>query len=42
MDDTESKIYAWAKEYAQDNGLKLNPDYDIVVLAIKGLCPEQK
>jgi ferredoxin-thioredoxin reductase catalytic subunit len=36
MDDIESKIFEWAKDYAPKNDLKINPDYDIVVLAIKG------
>lgn len=38
MDDTESEIFKWAKDYAQKNGLFLNPDYDLVVQAIKGLA----
>jgi len=42
MDDIESGIYEWAKEYAKDNGLKLNPDYDIVVQAIKGLAQNKR
>jgi ferredoxin-thioredoxin reductase catalytic subunit len=42
MDDSESQIYEWAKEYAQKNGLKTNPDYDIVVFAIKGLAQNKK
>ncbi len=42
MDDIESGIYEWAKGYAKDNGLKLNPDYDIVVQAIKGLSQNKR
>ena len=38
MDDIESQIYEWAKNYAEKEGLKLNPDYDIVVQAIKGFA----
>ncbi len=42
MDDIESQIYEWAKDYAEKNGLKLNPDYDVVVLAIKGLAQNKR
>jgi ferredoxin-thioredoxin reductase catalytic chain len=42
MDDIESEIYGWAKDYAEKNGLKLNPDYDIVVQAIKGLAQNKR
>ena len=42
MDDIESETYEWAKEYAESNDLKLNPDYDIVVLAIKGLAQNKR
>jgi ferredoxin-thioredoxin reductase catalytic subunit len=42
LDDIESKIFEWAKEYAQKNDLKINPDYDIVVLAIKGLAQNKR
>ena len=38
MNDIESGIYEWAKENAEQSGYKLNPDYDIVVQAIKGLA----
>jgi len=38
MNDMETKIYEWAKENAKQNDYKLNPDYDIVVQAIKGLA----
>ena len=38
MNDLESSIQNWAKENAKQNGYKLNPDYDIVVQAIKGLA----
>jgi len=31
MEDIESKIYAWAKEYAQKEGLKINSDQGIMV-----------
>lgn len=37
MNDIETTIYEWAKENAKEKGYKLNPDYDIVVQAIKGL-----
>jgi len=42
MDDIESEIHEWAKDYAEKNGLKLNPDYDLVVQAIKGLAQNKK
>ena len=42
MDDIESEIHEWAKDYAQKNNLKLNPDYDIVVQAIKGLARNKR
>ena len=42
LDDIESKIFEWAKEYAQKNDLKINPDYDIVVLAIKGFAQNKR
>ncbi len=42
MDDIESQIYEWAKNYAEKEGLKLNPDYDIVVQAIKGLAQNKR
>lgn len=42
MDDTESEIFKWAKDYAQKNGLFLNPDYDLVVQAIKGLAQNKR
>ena len=40
MDDIESQIYEWAKDYATKNGLSLNPEYDIVVLGNKRSCPK--
>ena len=36
--DTESEIYELAKENAGESGYKLNPDYDIVVTAIKAIA----
>lgn len=42
MDDIESEILEWAKDYAQKNGLFLNPDYDLVVVAIKGLAQNKR
>jgi len=42
MDNTESEIFEWAKDYAQNNGLLLNPDYDLVVQAIKGLAQNKR
>ena len=42
MDDIESQIHEWAKDYAEKNGLKLNPDYDLVVQAIKGLAQNKR
>lgn len=42
MDDIEGQIYEWAKDYAEKNGLKLNPDYDVVVQAIKGLARNKR
>ena len=42
MDDIESQIYQWAKDYANKNGLGLNTDYDIVVQAIKGLAQNKR
>lgn len=42
MDDIESAIHEWAKDYAEQNGLILNPDYDVVVLAIKGLARNKR
>lgn len=42
MDNTESEIFEWAKDYAQKNGLLLNPDYDLVVQAIKGLAQNKR
>ena len=42
MDDVESQIYEWAKDYAGKNDLKLNFDYDIVVQAIKGLAQNKR
>ncbi|TAN46182.1 MAG: FtrB [Candidatus Methanoperedens sp.] len=42
MDDIESQIYEWAKDYATKNGLNLNTDYDIVVQAIKGLAQNKR
>ncbi|TFH41553.1 MAG: FtrB, partial [ANME-2 cluster archaeon] len=30
MEDTETEIYEWAKQNAEEHGYKLNPDYDIV------------
>ena len=42
MENIESKIYEWAKDYAEKNNLQLNSDYDIVVLAIKGLAQNKK
>jgi ferredoxin-thioredoxin reductase catalytic subunit len=34
MEDIESKIFAWAKEYAEKEGLKINSDQGIMVQAI--------
>ena len=42
MDDIESQIYEWAKDYAEKNNLRLNSDYDIVVSAIKGLAQNKR
>ncbi|WAM22444.1 MAG: FtrB (plasmid) [Candidatus Methanoperedens sp.] len=42
MNDIESEILEWAKDYAQKNGLLLNPDYDLVVGAIKGLAQNKR
>ncbi len=42
MDDIESQIYEWAKSYAEKESLKLNPDYDIVAQAIKGLAQNKR
>jgi ferredoxin-thioredoxin reductase catalytic subunit len=42
MEDIESKIYAWAKEYAEKEGLKINSDQGIMVQAIKGLAMNKK
>ncbi|MCX9075722.1 MAG: FtrB [Candidatus Methanoperedens sp.] len=42
MDDIESQIYEWAKDYAEKNSLRLNSDYDIVVSAIKGLAQNKR
>jgi ferredoxin-thioredoxin reductase catalytic chain len=42
MDDIESQIYGWAKDYAEKNSLRLNSDYDIVVSAIKGLAQNKR
>ena len=36
--DTESEIYELAKKNAGESGYKLNPDYDIVVTAIKAIA----
>lgn len=38
LEDLETEIYEWAKENAEKSGYKLNPDYDIVVTAVKGLA----
>lgn len=42
MDDLETSIYEWAKENAEKSGYRLNPDYDIVVIAIKGLAHNKR
>lgn len=42
MNDIESEIHEWAKDYAEKNGLRLNTDYDLVVQAIKGLAQNKK
>ncbi|MDO9517054.1 MAG: ferredoxin-thioredoxin reductase catalytic domain-containing protein [Methanosarcinaceae archaeon] len=40
--DIESEIYALAKENAEESGYKLNPDYDIVVTAIKAIANNKR
>lgn len=42
FDDIESEIYEWAKKNAEETGNKLNPDYDIVSMAIKGIANHKK
>jgi len=42
MEDVESKIYEWAKEYAQKEGLKINSNQGIMVQAIKGLAQNKR
>jgi len=42
MDDIESGIYEWAKRVRRRECLTLNPDYDIVVQAIKGLAQNKR
>jgi len=41
-EDFETEIYEWAKANASASGYKLNPDYDIVMTAIKGLAKNKK
>jgi ferredoxin-thioredoxin reductase catalytic subunit len=41
-EDFETEIYEWAKVNASASGYKLNPDYDIVMTAIKGLANNKK
>ncbi|MGP8321530.1 MAG: ferredoxin-thioredoxin reductase catalytic domain-containing protein [Methanosarcinaceae archaeon] len=36
-DNIETEIYESAKKSAEESGYKLNPDYDIVVIAIKAI-----
>ncbi len=42
FNDSEMGIYEWAKQNAEENGYKLNQDYDIVAIAIKGLANNKK
>lgn len=42
FEDMESDIHKWAKANASASGYKLNPDYDIVMTAIKGLTNNNK
>jgi len=41
-EDLETEIYELAKANASELGYKLNPDYDIVMTAIKGLANNKK
>jgi len=41
-DNKETEIYEWAKQNASELGYVLNPDYDIVAMAIKGLANNKK
>lgn len=41
-EDLETEIYELAKVNASELGYKLNPDYDIVMTAIKGLANNKK
>jgi len=41
-EDLETEIYELAKANASASGYKLNPDYDIVMLAVKGLANNKK
>jgi ferredoxin-thioredoxin reductase catalytic subunit len=36
--ETETKLYEQAKKNAERDGYKLNPDYDVVVTAIKAIA----
>ncbi len=40
--DIESEIYESAKINAKESGYKLNPDYDIVVMAIKAISNNKR
>jgi len=40
--DIETEIYESAKKDAEESGYKLNPDYDIVVTAIKAITNNKR
>lgn len=42
FDDLETELYEWARQNAENIGCKLNPDYDIVAIAIKGMANNKK
>ena len=42
LEELETEIYEWAKLNAEASGYRLNPDYDIVVIAIKGLANNKR
>lgn len=40
--DIETEIYESSKKNAEESGYKLNPDYDIVVTAIKAISNNKR
>jgi ferredoxin-thioredoxin reductase catalytic chain len=42
MEVNENEIYEWAKQNAEEHGYRLNPDYDIVAMAVKAMANNKK